>query len=100
MGKRILYGTGLSMLFAVPSGTGKTMAAQVVASDLGMEIYKVDLSRVISKYIGESEKNLGEIFDAAKKSNVILLFDETDCIFAKRTEVKDSHYRNANLETS
>lgn len=100
MGNRILYGTGLSMLFAGPSGTGKTMAAQVVASDLGLEIYKVDLSRVISKYIGESEKNLGEIFDNAKKSNVILLFDETDCIFAKRTEVKDSHDRNANLETS
>lgn len=100
MGKRILYGTGLSMLFAGPSGTGKTMAAQVVAHELGLEIYKVDLSRVISKYIGESEKNLGEIFDSAKKSNVILLFDETDSIFAKRTEVKDSHDRNANLETS
>lgn len=100
MGNRILYGTGLSMLFAGPSGTGKTMAAQVVAHELGLEIYKVDLSRVISKYIGESEKNLGEIFDNAKKSNVILLFDETDSIFAKRTEVKDSHDRNANLETS
>ena len=100
MGNRILYGTGLSMLFAGPSGTGKTMAAQVVAHELGLEIYKVDLSRVISKYIGESEKNLGEIFDSAKKSNVILLFDETDSIFAKRTEVKDSHDRNANLETS
>ena len=100
MGNRILYGTGLSMLFAGPSGTGKTMAAQVVAHELGLEIYKVDLSRVISKYIGESEKNLCEIFDNAKKSNVILLFDETDSIFAKRTEVKDSHDRNANLETS
>lgn len=100
MNKRILYGKGLSMLFSGASGTGKTMAAQVIANELELEIYKVDLSRVISKYIGESEKNLGEIFDSAKKSNVILLFDETDAIFAKRTEVKDSHDRNANLETS
>lgn len=100
MNKRILYGKGLSMLFSGASGTGKTMAAQVIANELELEIYKVDLSKVISKYIGESEKNLGEIFDSAKKSNVILLFDETDAIFAKRTEVKDSHDRNANLETS
>lgn len=100
MNKRILYGTGLSMLFAGPSGTGKTMAAQVVAHELGLEIYRVDLSQVISKYIGESEKNLKEVFENAKKSNVILLFDETDALFAKRTEVKDSHDRNANLETS
>lgn len=100
MGDRILYGNGLSMLFAGPPGTGKTMAAQVVANELGLEVYKVDLSRVVSKYIGETEKNLGEIFDLAKKSNAILLFDETDAIFAKRTEVKDSHDRNANLETS
>lgn len=100
MEKRILYGKGLSMLFSGASGTGKTMASQVIANELGLEIYKVDLSRVISKYIGESEKNIGEIFDNAKKSNVILLFDETDALFAKRTEVKDSHDRNANLETS
>ncbi len=100
MNKRVLYGKGLSMLFAGPSGTGKTMAAQVVANELELEIYKVDLSQVISKYIGESEKNLGEVFDNAKKSNVILLFDETDAIFAKRTEVKDSHDRNSNVETS
>ncbi len=100
MGNRILYGNGLSMLFAGPPGTGKTMAAQVVANELGLEVYRVDLSRVVSKYIGETEKNLGEIFDLAKKSNAILLFDETDAIFAKRTEVKDSHDRNANLETS
>ena len=76
------------------------MAAQVVANELGLEIYKVDLSKVISKYIGESEKNLGEVFDSAKKSNVILLFDETDALFGKRTEVKDSHDKNANVETS
>ncbi len=97
---KILYGRGLSMLFTGPSGTGKTMAAQVVANDLGLEIYKVDISKVVSKYIGESEKNLGEVFDSAKKSNVILLFDETDALFGKRTEVKDSHDKNANLETS
>ena len=100
MDKKILYGRGLSMLFSGPSGTGKTMAAQVVANELGLEIYRVDLSKVVSKYIGETEKNLGEIFDSAKKSNVILLFDETDAIFGKRTEVKDSHDKNANVETS
>lgn len=100
MGKRVLYGRGLSVLFTGPPGTGKTMAAQVIANELGLEIYKVDLSKVISKYIGESEKNLGEVFDSAKKSNVILLFDETDALFGKRTEVKDSHDKNANVETS
>ena len=100
MDKKILYGRGLSMLFSGPSGTGKTMAAQVVANELGLEIYRVDLSKVVSKYIGETEKNLGEIFESAKKSNVILLFDETDAIFGKRTEVKDSHDKNANVETS
>ncbi len=100
MNKRLLYGTGLSMLFEGPPGTGKTMAAQVVANELGLDIYKVDLSRIVSKYIGETEKNLGALFDEAKKSNVILLFDETDAIFGKRTEVKDSHDKNANLETS
>ena len=99
-GDRVLYGRGLSMLFAGSSGTGKTMAAQVVSNELGLELYKVDLSRVISKYIGESEKNLSSIFDAASESNVILLFDEMDALFSKRTEVKDSHDRNANLETS
>ena len=96
----ILYGTGLSMLFTGPPGTGKTMAAQVIASELHLDIYRVDLSRVVSKYIGETEKNLAEIFDSAKKSNVILLFDETDALFGKRTEVKDSHDKHANLETA
>ncbi len=100
MKNKILYGRGLSMLFTGPPGTGKTMAAGVAAHELGLEIYKVDLSKVISKYIGESEKNLDEVFDSAKKSNVILLFDETDALFGKRTEVKDSHDKNANLETS
>jgi len=100
MKDRVLYGKGLSMLFAGSSGTGKTMAAQVVANELDLDIYKVDLSRIISKYIGESEKNLNEVFEEARKSNVILLFDEMDALFSKRTEVKDSHDRNANLETS
>lgn len=100
MNKRVLYGRGLSMLFTGPPGTGKTMAAQVVANELELEIYKVDLSKVISKYIGESEKNLGEVFDSAKRSNVILLFDEMDALFGKRTEVKDSHDKHANVETS
>lgn len=100
MSKRILYGRGLSMLFTGPPGTGKTMAAQVVASDLDLEVYRVDLSKVISKYIGESEKNLSEVFESAKKSNAVLLFDETDALFGKRTEVKDSHDKHANVETS
>lgn len=98
--KRLLYGRGVSMLFAGPPGTGKTMAAQVVASELGIEIYKVNLSQIVSKYIGETEKNLNTLFDEAKKSNVILFFDETDALLGKRTEVKDSHDKNSNLETS
>lgn len=100
MNKRIAYGKGVSMLFAGPPGTGKTMAAQVIANDLDIEIYKVDLSQIVSKYIGETEKNLNELFKEAKKTNVILFFDETDAILGKRTEVKDSHDKNANLETS
>ena len=71
-----------------------------MANDLGIEMYKVDLSQVVSKYIGETEKNLNEVFNEAKKSNVILFFDETDAILGKRTEVKDSHDKNANLETA
>ncbi len=98
--KRLAYGRGVSMLFAGPPGTGKTMAARVVAKALGIEIYKVNLSQIMSKYIGETEKNLNVLFDEAKKSNVILFFDETDALFGKRTEVKDSHDKNANLETS
>ena len=98
--RRLAYGKGVSMMFAGPPGTGKTMAAQVVANDLGIEMYKVDLSKVVSKYIGETEKNLDQVFTEAKKSNVILFFDETDAILGKRTEVKDSHDKNANLETA
>ncbi len=100
MENQVLYGKGLSMMFYGVSGTGKTMAAQVVASELGLDLYKVDIARVVSKYIGETEKNLKEIFDEARKSSVILLFDEADSLFSKRTDVKDSHDRNANIETA
>ncbi|MDO4731477.1 MAG: ATP-binding protein [Clostridia bacterium] len=100
MNERITYGRGISMLFAGPPGTGKTMGAHVVANELGIEMYKVNLSQIVSKYIGETEKNLNEIFQEAKKTNVILFFDETDAILGKRTEVKDSKDKNANMETS
>lgn len=98
--KRILYGNGISMLFEGLPGTGKTMAAQIIANELNLRLYRVDLSQIVSKYIGETEKNLGTIFDEAKKANVILLFDEADALFGKRTQVKDSHDKNANFETS
>ena len=91
---------GLSMLFYGSSGVGKTMAAQVFANDINMDIYQVDSSKIISKYIGETDKNLKAIFDEARKSNVVLLFDEADAIFAKRTEIKDSHDKNANTTAS
>lgn len=94
------YGQGVSMLFYGPPGTGKTMTAQVIANELNMEIYKVDLSTVMSKYIGETEKNLSVIFDEVKKSNSILFFDEADSLFGKRTETKDSNDKYANAETS
>lgn len=94
------YGQGVSMMFYGPPGTGKTMTAQVIANELNMEIYKVDLSTVMSKYIGETEKNLSVIFDEVKKSNSILFFDEADSLFGKRTETKDSNDKYANAETS
>ncbi|MGL4791078.1 MAG: ATP-binding protein, partial [Anaerotignaceae bacterium] len=94
------YGSGLSMLFEGPSGTGKTMAAQIIAGELGLELYKVDISQVISKYIGETEKNLNEIFTEAQKNNVILFFDEMVAIFGKRGEVKDSHDKHINVEVA
>lgn len=99
-GKKIAYGRGVSMLFYGPPGTGKTMGAQVMANQLSMELYKVDLSSIMSKYIGETEKNLGKIFEQIKKSRSILFFDEADALFGKRTEVKDSHDRYANAETA
>jgi SpoVK/Ycf46/Vps4 family AAA+-type ATPase len=91
---------GLSALFAGPPGTGKTMCAGVMARELDMELFQVDLSRVVSKWIGETEKNLGRIFDEAQRSNAIVLFDEADSLFSKRTEVKSSHDRYANLEVN
>ncbi|MFS0555403.1 AAA family ATPase [Brevibacillus sp. 179-C9.3 HS] len=99
-GRRLSYGKGVSMLFAGPPGTGKTMSAEVVANELGLEIYKIDLSQVISKYIGETEKNLHQIFSEARIGNAILFFDEADALFGKRSEVKDSHDKYANVETA
>lgn len=98
--RKLSYGTGVSLLFSGPPGTGKTMAAEIVAKELDMEIYKIDLSQIISKYIGETEKNLREIFDEAASSYAILFFDEADALFGKRSEVKDSHDKNANTEVA
>ncbi len=96
--QKLSLGKGLSVLFSGPSGTGKTMAAEIIAGALGLELYKIDLSTVVSKYIGETEKNLSRIFDEAETSNAILFFDEADALFGKRSEVKDSHDRYANIE--
>lgn len=93
-------GLGLGALFHGPSGTGKTMAAEVLANELRLDLYHIDLSRVVSKYIGETEKNLGRVFDAAEENGAILLFDEADSLFGARSEVKDSHDRYANIEVS
>ena len=98
--KKNAYGNGVSVLLYGPPGTGKTMAAQVIANELGLPLYRVDISRIFSKYIGETEKNLSVIFDAAKKTNVILFFDEADALFAKRTEVNDSNDKYSNSETA
>jgi len=94
------YGNGVSVLLSGPPGTGKTMAAQVISRELSLPLYRVDLSQIISKYIGETQKNLNEIFEQARKTNVILFFDEADALFAKRTEVKDSNDKYANAETA
>lgn len=91
-------GLGINALFVGESGTGKTMAAEVIANDLELDLYRVDLSSVVSKYIGETEKNLRKLFDAAEDSGAILFVDEADALFGKRTEVKDSHDRYANIE--
>ena len=99
-GRRLTRGKGVSALFSGPPGTGKTMAAEVIASELQLDLYKIDLSRVVSKYIGETEKNLAKIFHEAETSNAILFFDEADALFGKRTEVSDAHDRYANIETS
>lgn len=97
-GRKLAMGKGLAVLFAGPSGTGKTMAAGIIAAELALDMYKIDLSTVISKYIGETEKNLSRIFDEAETSNAILFFDEADALFGKRSEVRDSHDRYANIE--
>ncbi|MDX9719867.1 MAG: ATP-binding protein [Myxococcota bacterium] len=94
----IPYGLGVTALFSGPPGTGKSHAASAIARVLGLEVYRVDLSQLVSKYIGETEKHLGQLFDAAQGGEIILLFDEADAIFAKRTEVKSSVDRYANLE--
>jgi SpoVK/Ycf46/Vps4 family AAA+-type ATPase len=93
-------GLGITALFAGASGTGKTMAAEVVAAALDLDLYQIDLATVVSKYIGETEKNLRRVFDAATDSGAVLLFDEADALFGKRMEVKDGHDRYANLEVS
>jgi SpoVK/Ycf46/Vps4 family AAA+-type ATPase len=90
---------GFGVLFTGPSGTGKTLAAEVLARESGLELYRIDISRVLSSFIGETEKNLARVFDEAENSNSILLFDEADALFGKRTEVRDSHDRHANVLT-
>lgn len=98
--RKLSLGKGLNVLFSGPSGTGKTMAAEIIARDAELDLYEIDLSGVVSKYIGETEKNLKNIFKEAETSNAILFFDEADALFGKRSEVKDSHDRYANIEIS
>jgi AAA+ superfamily predicted ATPase len=97
-GAQLGRGRGITALFAGPTGTGKTMAAEIIAADLELDLYRIDLAGVVSKYIGETEKNLRRVFDAAERSGAILFFDEADALFGTRTEVRDSHDRYANLE--
>ena len=99
-GRTVAGGQGLKVLFAGESGTGKTMAAGVIARDLGLDLFRVDLATVVSKYVGETEQNLDRIFAAAEGSNAVLLFDEADALFGKRSEVKDAHDRYANIEVA
>jgi AAA+ superfamily predicted ATPase len=98
--RKIALGRGMNALFAGESGTGKTMSADIIAGALGLDLYRVDLSTLVSKYVGETEKNLDHIFREAATSNAVLFFDEADAIFGKRSEVKDSHDRYANIEIS
>lgn len=97
-GDRIARGLGIAALFHGASGTGKTLSAEVLANELGLDLFRIDLSSVVSKYIGDTEKNLKKLFDAAERCGAVLLFDEADALFGKRTEVKDSHDRYANIE--
>ena len=96
--RRLSLGKGLNVLFAGPPGTGKTMAAEIIANELRLDLYKIDLSQVVSKYIGETEKNLSRIFEEARTTNAIIFFDEADALFGKRSEVRDAHDRYANIE--
>jgi SpoVK/Ycf46/Vps4 family AAA+-type ATPase len=96
--RKLSLGKGLSILFSGPPGTGKTMAAEIIAGELSLDLYKIDLSSMVSKYIGETEKNLARVFHEAETSNAILFFDEADALFGKRSEVRDSHDRYANIE--
>ena len=98
--RRLALGKGINVLFCGPSGTGKTMAASILAQELGLDLYKIDLSTVVSKYIGETEKQLSQIFREAQSSNAVLFFDEADALFGKRSEVKDAHDRYANVEVA
>lgn len=98
--RKLSSGKGINALFAGASGTGKTMAAEVIANELGLELFKIDLASVVSKYIGETEKNLERIFAAAEQANAILFFDEADALFGKRSEVRDAHDRYANIEVA
>lgn len=98
--RKLSLGRGLNALFTGQPGTGKTMAAEVIASELGVEILKIDLSQIVSKYIGETEKNLRQLFDQAASANAILFFDEADALLGKRSDVKDAHDRYANTETA
>lgn len=99
-GKRMPYGRGVAALFSGPSGTGKSMAAQIIACDLCTVLYRIDLSKTVSKWLGETEKILSQIFDLAQQNSAVLLFDEADVLFAKRTAVKDAHDRYANVEVA
>ncbi|HZY72944.1 MAG TPA: AAA family ATPase [Edaphobacter sp.] len=98
--QRLVSGKGLKVLFSGPAGTGKTMTAGIIARDLGLDLYKIDLSGIVSKFIGETEKNLDRIFRASRSGNAILFFDEADALFGKRSEVKDAHDRYANIEVA
>ena len=98
--KRLSLGKGFNVLLSGPAGTGKTMGAEVIANELHLEMYKIDLSAIVSKWIGETERNLDKIFDYAREINVILFFDEADALFGKRTKVNDAHDRYANIETN
>src|SRR5205823_1735903 len=98
--RKMNRGFGISALFAGDSGCGKTMAAEVIANELRLNLYRIDLSAVVNKYIGETEKNLRRLFDAAEEGGSILFFDEADALFGKRSEVKDAHDRYANTEVA